>query len=164
MRNAPHSKNCLNEQGIYPCPVCRCGQITVLPLMEAMSCNFCNHIFTTNFEQQLLKLADSQPSLTWRWNGKTWKGLQHPGLQLGWDYLIVAIAFVVLPTAIVGCSAYLFPPIPGTPLAWLPSVWILLTFMAHLACVAWLAVEYYQLPILLYFRAIGRRLFNLRLM
>ncbi|MEK0186737.1 hypothetical protein WMG39_18035, partial [Microcoleus anatoxicus PTRS2] len=46
------------EQDTYPCPVCRTGEISPMPMMEALACNFCQHIFTGNEERQMLKMAD----------------------------------------------------------------------------------------------------------
>lgn len=146
-------------KGVYRCPVCRHGQISAMPLMEAFACDFCHHIFTVNFDRQLLKMADSQLPLTWQWNGKNWKGLQREGVELGWTYLSAGIAFVAIPTTIIGLGAYLFPPLPGSRLYWLPTFWIVLTFVCHLACLIWLILEYYQFPVFLYFRAMRRRLF-----
>ncbi|MDY7016131.1 MAG: hypothetical protein SVX43_21555 [Cyanobacteriota bacterium] len=160
MRNPPQPKRPFTEQDTYPCPVCRCGQLSALSLMEAMSCNFCHHMFATNIQQQSIVLADSHLALTWRWSGKTWKGLYREGLEIGWDYFAIGAAFVLLPPLLVGCAAYLFPPIPGTPFAWFPIAWTILAFVAHLACVLWLLVEYYQLPIALYVKALERRLWN----
>ncbi|NES83662.1 MAG: hypothetical protein F6K10_20870 [Moorea sp. SIO2B7] len=146
-----------NSKDVYPCPVCRHGKIEPLTLMEAFACNFCNHIFTANLEQQLLKMADSQFPLTWCWNGRTWRGLQREGVNLGWGYGVAAIAFVLLPPSLVGLSAYLFPPLPGSRLFWLPTFWIGLTFLCHLACLGWLVVEYYQFPVWMYLGAMRRQ-------
>jgi len=49
----------LNYHDTYSCPVCRHGKIAALPLMEAYACNFCQHIFTANLEQQVLKMASN---------------------------------------------------------------------------------------------------------
>jgi hypothetical protein len=160
MAKAQLSSDRFHLQGVYTCPLCRHGQISAMPLMETFACNFCHHIFTTNFEQQVLKIADSQLPLTWRWNGKNWKGVQREGTELGWSYLGIGIIFVVLPTAIIATGSYLFPPLPGSPLSWLPLWWTILTFLAHLFCVIWLIIEYYQFPIFLYFRALRRSFFS----
>jgi len=152
-RNSPTR---LTVQNTYPCPVCRCGKISTLPLMDAMGCRFCQHIFTVDWERQVLKLADSQPALTWFWQGKRWKGIYSAGTRVGWGYLAIAIAFVILPTILVGTAAYIFPPIPGAALSWFPILWTVLAFLSHLAGVLWIAIEYYQLPISLYLRAIGQ--------
>ena len=150
--------NRFHIKGEYSCPVCRHGKVSEMPLMEAFSCNFCQHIFTTNFEKQLLKMADSQLPLTWYWNGKTWKGIHREGVEIGWSYVIVALAFILLPTSIVGSGMYFFPASPGSLLAWLPLAWTIATFCAHLFCVIWLIIEYYQFPIFLYVRALKRKL------
>lgn len=150
-------KTALNYQEVYPCPVCRHGEIATLPLMEAFACNFCQHIFTANLEQQVLKMADSQLALSWYWNGRNWKGARAEGAEMGRGYLFAGILFVLLPTSIVSVSAYLFPPVAGSPLSWLPLFWSILTFLAHLFCLLWLILEYYQFPINLYWRALRRR-------
>jgi hypothetical protein len=127
-------------------------------LMETFACNFCQHIFTTNFDKQLLKMADSQLPLSWYWNGKNWKGIQREGGELGWGYLVAGAIFVLFPTGIIALGAYLFPPLPDSPLSWLPLAWVIITFLSHLFCLIWLVIEYYQFPIFLYIRAIKRRL------
>ncbi len=147
-----------NIKGEYSCPVCRHGKVAAMPLMETFACNFCQHMFTTNFDKQLLKMADSQLPLTWYWNGKNWKGLHREGAEIGWGYLIFALGFVFLPTGIIALGTYLFPPLPDSPLYWLPVIWSILTFLAHLSCLIWLIIEYYQFPIFLYIRALKRRL------
>ena len=98
----------LNYHDTYSCPVCRHGKIAALPLMEAYACNFCQHIFTANLEQQVLKMADSQLPLTWYWNGKYWQGLPREGMEMAGFYLIIGLGFVIFPTAIVATGAYLF--------------------------------------------------------
>lgn len=150
--------NRFDHQGEYPCPVCRHGKVAEMPLMETFACNFCQHIFTTNFDKQLMKMADSQLPLTWYWNGKVWKGIHREGAEVGWTYIIFAIAFVIMPTAVISMGVYLFPPMSGSFLSWLPLVWAVLTFAAHLSCVIWLIIEYYQFPIFLYIRALKRKL------
>lgn len=145
-------------QGEYSCPVCRHGKISTMPLMETFACNFCQHIFTANFDKQLLKMADSQLPLTWYWNGKNWKGIHREGAEMGWGYLVFGLSFVIFPTSIVGLGTYLFPPLPDSPLSWLPLFWTVLTFLTHLFCLIWLIIEYYQFPIFLYVRAIKRRI------
>ncbi len=150
--------NRFHVKGKYFCPVCRHGKVSEMPLMETFACNFCQHIFTTNFDKQLLKMADSQLPLTWYWNGKTWKGIYREGVDIGWGYLVFAVGFVCIPTAIIAFGAYLFPPVTGSFLAWLPLAWTILTFCAHLSGVIWLIIEYYQFPIFLYIRALKRKL------
>jgi hypothetical protein len=155
------SHNIFHERGEYFCPVCRHGKIAAMPLMETFACNFCQHIFTTNFDKQLLKMADSQLPLTWYWNGKTWKGIHRDGVDVSWSYFIISIGFVFFPTAIVAGGSYLFPPSPDSLLSWLPVVWSVLTFLLHLSFLIWSIVEYYQFPLFLYVRAVKRRIANI---
>jgi hypothetical protein len=157
MSEPNYSSDRLNYYGVYTCPVCRHGKVAAMPLMEAFACNFCRHIFTANLEQQILKMADSQLPLSWRWNGSRWQGTQGQGTELGWGSGIAAAAFVLLPTFLVGSGAYLFPPLPGSRLAWLPLFWVFLTFIAHLGFILWLVLEYYQFPLLLYLTSLRQR-------
>lgn len=152
--------NCFSYQGVYPCPVCRLGQIEALPLMDAMACNFCNHIFTADLEKQQLKMPSRQPPLIWRWNGRKWTEAQLEGVELGWGYWLAAVALVILPTTLIGLCAYTFPPTPGIPLSCLPTVWTGLTFLSHLGIIGWLVIEFHQFPIGAYLRAIRQHLHN----
>jgi hypothetical protein len=144
----------LNLSEDYPCPVCRIGKISPMPLMEAMSCDFCQEIFTVNVELQQVKMPSRQPPLVWRWNGRKWNPGQLEGVELGWSYIVAAIAFVIFPTTLIGIGAYYFPPRPDIPLSWIPYTWTLLTFLLHLAIIIWIFIEVYQIPISTYWRAI----------
>ena len=147
-----------NINETYPCPVCRSGEVSALPMMEdTFSCQFCQHLFQADFSQQLLKMMDSEIPLSWYWNGKRWSSPQRKGIEIGWEYAIAAVLFLVLPPLIVGTGAYLFPPVPGTPLAWLPTAWTLLTLLTHLGILLWLITEYYQFPVVMYLRAVIRQ-------
>lgn len=147
----------LLDRSTYPCPVCRWGQIKPLPLMEAVACEFCQHIFTVNLETEVLRMADREPPLSWRWDGKRWTGAHLAGVEFNWLYGVAAVAFLVLPTGIVSLGAYLFPPIPGSPLDWVPLLWVGLVFGSHLLILLWLVGEFYQFPVGAYLRAITRR-------
>ncbi len=147
----------LSIEEVYTCPVCYHGQISAITLMDAFSCNFCNHIFTADLVKQSLKMADSSSPLSWKWNGKKWKA-NHPQAEWNWIIKLLAVAFVILPTTLIGLTAYIFPPIPGTPLCWLPIVWTGLTFLSHLAIIVNIVIDYYQFPVRLYFKAVGRNL------
>lgn len=149
-----------NYEGIYPCPVCRLNQLKAMPLMDAMACGCCRHIFTADLERQQLKMVDRSPSLMWYWNGKTWKGAHLEGVDWGWTYWIFAIGFVVFPTTIIGLAAYTFPPEPGSTLSWVPLAWTGLAFLSHMAIVGWLVTEYYQFPVRVYLRVMWQQLFS----
>ncbi|MEA5621042.1 hypothetical protein VB711_24865 [Cronbergia sp. UHCC 0137] len=146
----------LNLQGNYPCPTCKVGKISPMPLMETMSCDFCHEIFTINVERQQIKMPSRQPPLIWRWNGFKWTENQLEGVELGWGYALGAIAFVLIPTSLIGMVAYFFPPNADDLFTWIPSVWTILTFLLHLLIIVWIFVEVYQIPIAAYLRAITR--------
>ncbi len=148
----------LNSDGTYPCPVCRFGQISSLPLMDALACNFCQHIFTANLEKQQLNMPARQPPLIWGWNGKNWTGANLEGVELGWGYWVAAVVLVLLPTAAIGLSAYYLHPTPGTPLFWLPAIWTGLTFLSHLGIIGWLIIEIYQFPVETYLRVMRQHM------
>jgi len=103
-------------------------------------------------------MADRQPPVTWHWNGKKWIGAHLEGVEFGWPYLAVALGLIFLPTTLLGLSAYYFPPVPGSRLSWLPAAWTGLAFLSHLGIVLWLVGEFYQFPLVTYFRAWGRRI------
>ncbi len=148
----------LNTDETYPCPVCRSGQVEPLPLMEdTFSCQFCQHLFTADFSQQLLTMMDSEIPLSWYWNGKKWSSPQRKGIELGWESAIAALFFLIVPPLIVGLGLLLFPPVPETPLAWFPIAWTALTFITHLGILLWLAIEYYQFPVVMYLQALLRQ-------
>lgn len=160
MSNIAQSGKFLSYSDVYTCPVCRHGEISNILLMDAFACNFCNHIFCADLQQQVIQMADSQLALKWRWNGRSWQGVRTDGVEFTWSYWIAGMIFILLPTAIVGLSVYLFPPLSGSRLSWLPVFWIGLTFLCHLCCLIWLVIEYYQFPVFRYFRAVTQRLFN----
>lgn len=146
----PNSTNLVtdfNFQGTYPCPVCRLGQIKALPLMDAMACDSCRHIFKGYLEKQRLFLADRQPSPIWCWNGRTWVGVHAEGMKLSWGYLLIATAFVLLPPTLIGLSAYFLLETPDTSKSWLPGVWTGLTFLSHLGLIGCAVVGLYQFSI-----------------
>lgn len=148
----------LNFECAYPCPVCRLGQIRNLSLMDAFACDLCRHIFEANLERQQLKMVARQPPLIWRWNGLHWVEAHLEGIELGWGYILAAIALVALPTTLIGLTIYAFPPTPDTPLSWVPYIWAGLTFLSHLGIIVWLVIEFYQIPLYVYLRALRRYL------
>jgi len=105
-------------------------------------------------------MADRQPPLIWRWNGRKWAEAHLEGVELAWGYWVGSIAFVVLPTTLLGLTVYTRPPIPGSPLSWLPTVWTGLAFLLHLAIVVWLVIEFYEFPVWAYLRNRRQNLFG----
>jgi hypothetical protein len=123
------------------------GQIKALPLMDAMACDLSRHIFTATLEKQRLFLADRQPIQIWCWNGRTWVGVHADGVKLGWSYVLIATAFVLLPPTLIGLSAYFLLEPPDTSKFWLPGVWTGLTFLSHLEIIGCAVVGLYQFSI-----------------
>jgi len=157
MNESPQTRP-LSFDRTYHCPACRQGNLATMPLMDAFACSFCRHIFTANLDQQAISMADSPVPLLWYWTGQAWKSRSQVDTRWGWIYGVAIVAFILLPTAIVGCGAYYFPPLPGSRLAWLPSVWVGLTFTAHLTCISWLLLAYYQFSPAIYLQATRNRL------
>lgn len=160
MLSSTNKSHPFHYQGIYPCPVCRLNQLKAMPLMDAMACNCCRHIFIADLERQQLKMADRNPPLTWHWNGRTWKGGHLEGVEWGWSSWIFGLGLIIFPTCLIGVAAYTFPPEPGSTLSWLPMAWTGLTFLSHLAIVLWLVTEFYQFPIGMYLRVRRQQLFG----
>jgi hypothetical protein len=148
----------LNGHGVYPCPGCRLGQIQAMSMMDAMACNTCRHIFTVNLERQRLLMVDRSPPLIWHWNGRNWTGAHVQGVKLDWKYWLSAIAFVLLPTALIGLSASVTAT--GDSLSPISIVWTGLTFLLHLALIGRLLLGFYQFPVRTYFSVMGRKLFS----
>ena len=160
MHSSNNSATYFSEHEVYPCPICLYGQISPLSLMDAMACDSCRHIFTTDIEKQQIKMADRQQPLIWRWNGKKWTEAHLEGAELGWGYWLGGITFVILPTTLLGLTVYTRPPIPGSALSWLPTVWTGLAFLLHLAIVVWLVIEFYEFPIWAYLKSRQQNLFG----
>ena len=137
----------LSDQEVYPCPICAVGEISTMPLMEVMACQFCRHIFTADYENQQLQMADRQPPLMWRWNGKSWSERQLKDVEIGWGYALGAIAFVVFPTTLIGITVYARPPVSSSPLSWFPVFWTGLTFVLHLGIIAQVVIEFLDFPL-----------------
>jgi hypothetical protein len=128
--------------------------------MDAMGCDVCHHIFTINVEQQIIKMVDREPALTWRWTGKTWKGEHLGNLELSWIYWLIGLSFVLFPPSLIALSALIFPPISGSAWSLFPFIWTTLSFLFHLLILLWLMAEAYQFPVLLFIKTQFRRLFN----
>jgi hypothetical protein len=160
MSSADTSIQDFNEQGFYPCPACRLGQIQALPLMDAMACNACRHIFTANLEKQRLLMVDRSPLLVWHWNGRNWTGAHVEGVKLNWRYWLIAIAFVLLPPTLIGVSAYALVTESGASPPLLSIVWTALTFLLHLALIGRSIIGFYRFPVGTYFSVMGRKLFS----
>jgi hypothetical protein len=155
MSNSKDLPTKLSLEGIYTCPVCRYGEISALALMDAFACNFCQHILSAEIERQSVKMADVSSGLGWYWNGRSWQASSN-SVQIGWEIKLASVAFVLLPTTLMGLAAYIFPPIPGSAFSWFPLVWTGLTFFCHLGILISIFVDYYQFPLGLYLRAVGR--------
>ncbi len=160
MPSSTTKANYFSIDGVYPCPVCRLGQIKALPLMDAMACDLCRHIFTASMEKQRLFMADRQRSPIWCWNGRTWVGVHASGVELSWGYLLIAVAFVLLLPTLIGLSAYFLLSTPGTSESWLPAVWTGLTFLFHLGIIGYAVVGYYQFSIGTTLRVMRQHMFK----
>lgn len=150
----------LDYSGTYICPVCRHGQISTLPLMDAFACDFCRHIFTANLQNQSIQVVDSAQPMSWRWNGRNWRMVYQDDFNLTVVIWVVGLALVSLPPGIVWFSSQVFPPLEGSPGEAVPSIWVALTFIAHLILVLWLIAEHYQIPAYVSAKVQVRQLFG----
>jgi hypothetical protein len=138
------SKVTLNYQGIYPCPICRHGQISELALMDAFACNFCRHIFTADLPSQSLRVEDSSQIFSWRWLGDRWLPVRPNTTSLGWAVWLGVLLLTTLPPGLIWLSYHTFPPLPDSAWYWFPLVWAGIAFCAHAGFVLWLVAEHYQ--------------------
>lgn len=139
----------LQYEDSYPCPFCRQGQISGLYLMEVFACNLCDRIFSSNLPQQTLTLETGlgPRAKQWRWCGDRWQPKHKstgPLIMALWG---LSIAIILLPTALIGLSGYMFPPLPTQEAVGFPMLWAGLTGVSHLALVLWFWLEYYQISV-----------------
>lgn len=127
-----------------------------MPFMETWGCGFCGQLFLTNEQTQLLRAVDPSISRIWFWNGRQWQRQPAADLQPVWLWQGLSILLVMLPTTLIGVSAYLFPTDPNSFLHEFPVIWTGITFLAHLIIVIYLLTEYYQIPFLAYGQALKR--------
>lgn len=137
-------KHRLDYKDVYPCPICRHGEITSLVLTEAFACNFCRHIFTADMDENTVRVEDSSQPLSWRWNGRQWQSVHREDFDLTLVIWVVGLALIVFPPTLVWFTYRSWPPLPSPTL--LPMLWTAVTFTAHLFLVAWLLAEHYQFP------------------
>lgn len=145
--NLDLSKSGLNFQGIYPCPICRHGQISELALMEAFACNFCRHIFTADLLAQSLRVEDSSQAYVWCWTGDRWRPARPDNYPLTLLVWIGSLLLILLPPGLIWLSYHTFPPLPDSPWYWFPILWAITTFCLHTGFVFWLLAEHQQLSL-----------------
>ena len=158
MTSSTYAPQHFSLNDVYHCPICRFGQISGLPLMDALACNLCSHIFLADDACKLLTLAGHLSPLTWQWDGRTWHAPHTQGL--GWGDKLAAVALLVLPTALILLTAYAFRPVPNGPPDAFPLFWAALTFICHLFGILGILISYYQFSIPSYLRAVRRHLQN----
>lgn len=130
----------------YPCPVCRHGSIHALVLTDAFSCEFCRHILSADIGQQQVQLVDSLQAIAWYWDGHCWRLANRGSKDISSLVVLAASVFTVLPPSLVWIAGFIFPPLSSSSQITFPTVWALLTLLAHLSIVLWLIGEYYQVP------------------
>ena len=146
-KSAPERRS-LNYHDVYPCPICRHGQLSALTLMDALACNACHHIFTADLKNQSVRVEDiSQPSV-WRWNGLSWQIARPRDGEIAVTiWLVVGVAIALISATLVWLMTYLFPPLEGSKGFWIPQIWPVATLSTHLVLlVLWPLAEYFQLP------------------
>ena len=156
--NSIDTSKSLNQQDVYPCPVCRLGQIQTMALMDVMACNTCHHIFMPNLEKQRLSTVDYASPLMWHWNGKNWIGTHVEGMKLGWEYWLIAVIFVVSPPTLIGLLTYVSVQHSGDYPPVFSIVWLGLTLLLHFSLVALSLIGFYRFPVGTYLRVLGRTL------
>lgn len=135
----------LQEDGTYPCPICRHGTVTTMPMMEAFGCDFCRHIFSPDFTEQVLRVEDSAQPLRWSWQGKQWRPARYTtDPSLSPSLWLVAGAIALVPPLLIGGAQYLFPPLPGSAPSLFPKLWLGLATLIHPLLASWILLEQYQ--------------------
>lgn len=139
--STPISKATLDYRDVYPCPICRHGDLSALLMTEAFSCNFCRHIFTANVEENTVRVEDSSQPLNWRWNGRSWQAVHRDDLDLTLVLWIIGVVLIVFPPSLVHVICQSMRP-PFTALTSL--AWTTVTFLLHTTLVLWLLAEHYH--------------------
>lgn len=133
------------------CPLCGHGNLSTLMMMDAMSCDFCRHIFSIDVAQPMvqepiLRIEDSSHPLAWQWSGDQWQALsqvEQPLILWLWS-LCAAIALI--PSTLMGLAIHLFPSTPHSQGAWFSELWLCFTIGGHCLAALWLLAEHYQWP------------------
>lgn len=137
----------LDNPGDYLCPICRHDHITPMALMDAFACDFCRHIFEANLSQQTVHVVDSAQPMAWRWTGQRWRPLHHSNQDVTFILWVSGLMLAFVPAGLVATSAYIFPPLEGSPGSSWPAIWACSTLISHALIVGWLMMEHYQVPI-----------------
>ena len=127
--------------------MCRHEQLAPMPLMDAFACSFCRHIFEANLSQQTVRVVDNAQPMAWRWTGQRWRPVHHGQQDITLILWISGMVLTFVPSGLVATSAYIFPPLEGSPGSAWPTIWAFATLISHALMVGWLMVEYYQLPL-----------------
>lgn len=133
-------------EGHYPCPHCHRGELYRLELMEAYGCPACGNLVELDLKSQIARSLSSAPPASFRWSNNRWLPTYRRDFRLTALAAIGLIAFTVLPTAIAALAVYIFPPLPGSDGAWVPTVWVISVGAAHCISALWLLAECYQWP------------------
>ena len=116
-----------------------------MPLMESFSRDFCRHIFSANFTEQVLRVEDSAQPLQWTWRGKRWRPTRYSDTSLTPALWLITGAIAIAPPLLIGLSQYLFPPLPNSQLSTMPQLWLGLAILFHGLIASWILLEHYQL-------------------
>jgi len=130
----------------YPCPNCRRGELYRLELMDAHGCTVCGNLVDLDLKSQIARSLSTAPSASFRWTNGRWLPTYRRDLRLSALAIVSLLAFTVLPTAIAALAVYVFPPLPGSDGAWVPTAWVFSVGAAHTISALWLLAECYQWP------------------
>jgi hypothetical protein len=134
------------------CPLCRHGTLSTLMMMDAMSCDFCRHIFSIDITQPMvqepiIRIEDSSQSLAWQWTGSRWKVLPQADKPLIIWLWVLCGSIVTIPSLLMILATHLFPATPHSRGAGFAFVWLWLTIGSHVIAALWILSEHYQWPI-----------------
>lgn len=141
------AKRPLDLSDSYPCPICRHGEIQALVLTDAFACQFCRHILSVDLAQQKVQVIDSPQAISWFWNGHRWQiAGRNEGAHLSGVVILAALILIIFPAGLVWLTGAIFPPLSSSSHMRFPTIWALLTLLAHLCIVLWMIGEYFQVP------------------
>ncbi len=110
-------------------------------MQDALSCDRCYHVFTSNREEQIVRLVDYQIPLTWYWNKDKWQIATNKS-QVDWRCISILIVIALLPIAFVGFVADLLSfLLAKNSVFCIFIIGVFLFILLNLFCLTWLFIE-----------------------
>lgn len=119
------------------CPICGCGRLAPMTLMDAYSCTLCLHMFSWTDHEKCLEVLDASMPKSWSWNGHQWQR-KKVVFQSMTAAKAMFIGFTIcLPVVMIVVAGYVFWHLPNSPFTHLIMLWAAMSLIVHGGLVAW---------------------------